>query len=115
MSEPSEIKLVLKWRKTWNDREDDFVASAPNFPGNVGRFHKHIASSEGGWSWSFQAMDLPVSRGSLGETSGIEPSAREAAEKIEDIWFRVVKGTEYEETEPSDEPKPNAYAAAKGL
>ncbi len=114
MSETAEIKLRLKWRKTWEDREDDFVANAPNFPGNVGRFHKHIASSDGGWSWSFQAMDLPVARGSLGETSGIEPSAREAAKRIEDIWFRVSKGTEYEQIEVPDELKPNAYAATKG-
>ncbi|HHV69157.1 MAG TPA: hypothetical protein GXX48_16125 [Ochrobactrum intermedium] len=115
MSDPAEIKLRLKWRKTWEDREDDFIASAPNFPGNVGRFHKHVGSSDGGWNWSFQAMDLPVARASLGETSGIETSAREAAKKIEDIWFGASKGTEYEENEPSREPQPNAYAAAKGM
>jgi len=114
MVDPTEIKLRLKWRKTWEDRETDFVANAPNLPGNVGRFHKHIASSDGGWRWSFQAMDLPVARASLGETSGIEPSAREAAKKIEDIWFRASKGTECEETEPSRDPQSNAYLAEKG-
>jgi len=112
--EPNEIKLALHWRKTWDDKEDDFVARASNFPNNVGRIYKHIATAEGGWTWAFQAMELPVALSKLGETSGIEPSAREAAKRVEDIWFRAVKGTEYEEDEASNRPQPNAYAAAKG-
>lgn len=111
--EPLEIKLVLKWRQTWEGKEQDFVASLPNVEGSIGRIYLYeTGPQQGHWFWSFTAVAPNVSR-NIGATSGVEPSPREAAKRVEDAWHAAIKGTEYENQESQSETA-NAYAAAQG-
>lgn len=85
MTNPSEIELKLKWRKTWTDREDDFVAvGVPGVHGDIGRIHKHLGGPQGDrWGWEIHAR-LPTL---VLNDKGTEDTAREAAKRIEDLWF----------------------------
>ena len=85
MTNSEVITLRLKWRKTRDDREDDFIATSPNFPGHIGRFHRHVSSSNGGWSWSFQASELNFDRTAYSALNVRDPTAREAVKRIEDV------------------------------
>ena len=70
------IPLRLKWRKTWADEENDFVADGPD-GGTIGRIYLRDTGGllKGQWSWFY------------GATTGTEPTARHAAKAIEDLWF----------------------------
>lgn len=107
-----EIELRLKWRHTWPDREDDFCAEAPTFDGSVGRIYRHDSGpSKGQWFWAFQAHGYDISR--TGDLSGYEPSARQAAKRVEDAWFFAIRGSSHDVAVPAPAPR-NAYAEAKG-
>jgi hypothetical protein len=120
MSDDSEnIVLRLKWRKTWEDREDDFVAQAPSYNGSVGRIYfvpEHHGPKVESWYWAFQAFGDDISR-NIGNLHGHADTARLAAQAVENAWFLAIAGTRHEipilESEPIQPPK-NAYAAAKG-
>jgi hypothetical protein len=73
---PEKILLRLKWRKTWADEENDFVAVGPD-GGTIGRIYLRDTGGllKGQWSWFY------------GATTGTEPTARHAAKAIEDLWF----------------------------
>ncbi len=109
-----EIKLRLKWRQTWPDREQDFVASASGYDGPVGRIYEQQKPGSGDihWFWAFQASAGEVSR-NIGTTSGHEATAREAAREVEQCWFAAIKGTSLENAVPEATVPTNAYAAAK--
>jgi hypothetical protein len=79
-------KPRLRWRKTWSDREDDFAAEAPDHSHAVGRIYKGPKSAtDSRWFWSMTAFGHRVTR-IAGATSGWEPSAREAARRMEGAW-----------------------------
>ncbi len=108
-----DIHLRLRWRHTWADREDDYAAEAPGYPGSVARIYRALIggqSVEAHWFWSMTAHEGEVSRG--GTTSGYEPTARRAAKAAEESWFEAIRGTSLEHCVP--EAAINAYAAAKG-
>lgn len=111
----NEIELRLKWRHTWpgEDRQD-FVSDAPTYP-SVGRIYLIVAQAEsinGKWFWSLTAFGEDISR-NIGATSGYQPSAREAAAKVEAAWFEAIKGSRHDVPVPTAQPR-NAYAEAKG-
>lgn len=113
--EPEKIELRLKWRQTWPDRENDFVAGTEAYQGPIGR----IALEDGGgdkrgwWSWAFQARG-PEIRLSSGTRSGYQPTAREAAREVERTWFEAIKGSRFDVKEAVPATPKNSYAAAKG-
>jgi hypothetical protein len=104
-----DIELRLKWRHTWDDREDDFSAIAPSYSGCVGRIYLNSGGpTDGLWFWSLTASGSDISR-NVGKLSGYESSARLAARAVEDAWFSAIKGSTHDSP-----PRPtNAYAAAK--
>lgn len=111
---PEKIELKLLWKKTWPDRENDFVGHAPHFEGSVGRIQlvEH-GPQQNSWSWSFTAVGEHILRGGIGALTGTEPSPREAARAVENAWFAAIKGSSLDNTERQMAGK-NAYAAAKG-
>lgn len=117
MSDDQEsIPLRLRWRATWPDREADYSAEAPTYGDSIGRIYLHTTGGNlnGHWFWAFQAHGDEVSR-NIGDTSGYEPSARAAARKVEECWFRAIKGTRHDIPEVVQPAVAvNAYAAAKG-
>lgn len=79
--------LRLRWRRTWADREDDYVASAPNYTGDVGRIYRASGGpGDGQWNWFMQALGPGIARSP--DQSGMAASAREAAAEVERVWFR---------------------------
>ncbi|CAM5598653.1 hypothetical protein MAUB1S_10123 [Mycolicibacterium aubagnense] len=113
MANPSEIELKLKWRKTWDNVEDDFVAvGVPGVHGDIGRIYKHAGGPQNArWSWSVYAR-LPTLMLSDG---GTEDTAREAAKKVEDLWFEYGQ-PEADKIDPTtlSARQVNLYALAKG-
>lgn len=109
-----EIKLRLRWRQTWPDREQDFVAEAAGYQGSIGRIYEQLKAGtlDKHWFWSFQAYSGEVSR-NIGATTGHESTAREAAREVERCWFAAIKGTVLENAVPDAAPV-NRFAAAKG-
>ncbi|MER9628918.1 hypothetical protein [Mesorhizobium sp. M0296] len=78
----SEIELKLRWKRTWDDRPDDFSAFAEEQ--GVGRIYKMAGGPQGHrWYWTMNAM--------IGHTgfshAGFEDTPREAAREVEEIWF----------------------------
>jgi len=114
VDEPEKITLVLKWTKTWEERENDFVARSPVFEASVGRIQliEHGPQRDS-WSWSLTAAGEHVRREGIGALTGFEPSPREAARAVENAWFAAIKGTPLDVAEPQ-KPSKNSYAAAKG-
>lgn len=111
MIDASGIALSLKWRKTWDDKENDFVAEAPGLSGSVGRiFMMDGGSSDlrGQWYWTMNAMLDRV----VFSDSGHEPTAREAAREVEAVWFERGEPALMKQT--GQKPSANAYALAKG-
>lgn len=110
-----EIQLRLRWRHTWPDRPNDFVAEAPGYSGSVGRIYlieENHGPHGGKWFWAFQALGPEISR-NIGNVKGYEPSPRQAAKCVEDAWFAAIKGSSLENLQTPSAPK-SAYAAAKG-
>lgn len=114
IDEPEKIELKLRWKKTWPDRENDFVGHAPNFEASVGRIQlAEHGPQQNSWSWSLTAAGEHVRREGIGALTGVEPSPREAARAVETAWFRAINGTPLDVAEPP-KPSKNSYAAAKG-
>jgi len=100
---PERIDLRLKWRQTWAEKEEDFVAQADGYRGNIGRIYRgnyHIER----WHWSFQASGDGIDREAQ-HNGGVTATARQAAMCVEEIWFRFFPDR------PSA-PSRNAYAEA---
>ena len=88
----SEIVLKYKWRKTWPDRENDFVGIDPSTLdqlGNhtkIGRFYLQWVPGGERWLWSMYWG----SRGrELIKTEGISETPREAAREIEMAYDKL--------------------------
>jgi len=115
VEEPEKIELRLRWKKTWPDRENDFVGHAPNFEASVGRIQlvEH-GPQQNSWSWSLTAAGEHVRREDIGALTGSEPSPREAARAVENSWFAAIKGSPLDDASEQQTSSKNAYAAAKG-
>ena len=112
VDEPEKIPLVLKWTKTWEERENDFVARSPVYEDSVGRIYLHEhGAQQGEWSWSFTAHGEGIARPKI--HNGMAPSPREAAKAVENAWFAAIKGSPLDVADPQ-KPSKNSYAAAKG-
>lgn len=110
--EDHEITLRLKWRQTWTDRENDYVAETPTYNGSIGRIYLYEAGpQQGQWFWAMNAHDPHISR-NIGALSGCETSARRAGKAVEDAWFAAIRGTLHEQ---GPKPSVNAYRVAKGV
>ena len=116
MTQESEnIVLKLKWTQTSIEIANAFEARSPAFKDVVGRFYLEEGSAENGiWNWSFTASGNGIRREGMGLLSGSEPSAREAAKRIEDCWFKAIKGGIYDIPDEKPVAPKNSYAAAKG-
>lgn len=111
-----EIELKLRWRRTWPEEEEreDYVADAPTYT-SLGRIYLVVAQAEsinGRWFWSLTAHGNEISR-NVGDLTGYEDSAREAAARVERAWFAAIRGSKHEVPAVPAQPR-NAYAAAKG-
>lgn len=73
-----EIELKYQWRKTWPDKENDFVGSDRGE--TIGRFYHHQAAEGMRWYWHMQWGDNGRERVTL---SGLRDTPREAAREIE--------------------------------
>ena len=71
-----EPELRLRWRKTWPDREDDFVALDRRMDGEtVGRYqHTTGGADMGKWFWSLTAFGKGIMMPA--QHTGYEPTAR---------------------------------------
>lgn len=113
MANPSDIELKLKWRKTWDDAEDDFVAvGVPGVHGDIGRIYLVRGGPQNArWTWGINARlpELFLS------DSGSEATAREAAKRVEDLWFEYGQ-PEADKIDPTtlSAREVNLYALAKG-
>jgi hypothetical protein len=106
-----DIELRLRWRKTWDDKEKDFVADAPGYESCCRIYEALKPRGEGvEWFWSMTAHGYEISR--AGKTSGYEETARRAARAAEEAWFASIKGSSLDVLAPP--PVRNAYAVAKG-
>lgn len=52
------------------------------------------------WQWTYQAAIRGLPWNGL-EHSGFQPTAREAAKVIEDMWFRATEGKRYDDARRS--------------
>jgi len=104
----SEIHLRLSWQAAWADRENDFLAHAPNFDGTVGRIFQTEMSTGIVWEWFFHAHGPDICT-PVGNMRGSEPTPRLAAKRVEDAWHAATKGTARDFMPAAV----NAYAAAK--
>lgn len=86
------IELKLKWAKTWDDVENDFVAIDRRARGGtVGRIYAFDSGpTKGKWFWS-----LTVHGKGLAPLEGLDRgyanSAREAGAEVERAWFSVAR------------------------
>jgi hypothetical protein len=99
-----EIKLKLRWRHTWSDKDDDFVAELPAgcaYSGTVGRIYKHFKPGGEGyyWLWAMNAWGHGILR-VAGKLDGYEDTPRMAAKQVEDSWFDAVRGTSLDVSVP---------------
>ena len=82
----------LRWRKTWPDVADDFVAEAAGHPDPVGRIYRTVGSDETRrWAWSLTAFGAGIHRPAV--SSGGAASPREAARDVEEAWFTATRAT----------------------
>jgi len=108
----SDITLSLRWRQTWEGREDDYSAhSAARPDGPVALIFRTAAPGEDAWLWSMIAEAYDISQ--AGTVSGFEATRRRAARAAEAAWLEAIRGTAREHPDPAAPPI-NAYAAAKG-
>lgn len=86
---PPGIELRLKWRRTWPDREHDFVGVDMRFgeQSAAGRFYWVNTSNPvyDRWTWAI------TGDGFFGGAHGAAKSAREAAAAIEREWFAALE------------------------
>lgn len=86
---PQEIELKYKWRRTWADRENDFLGEDPDNldqfgnPSTIGRFY--LTHIPGGVAWRWFVQWVPPG-GGVELPSGVAQSEREAAKAIEDSY-----------------------------
>ncbi|MBX3580856.1 MAG: hypothetical protein KF810_03030 [Rhizobiaceae bacterium] len=107
MTGPDQIELRLKWRRTWPDRENDFVGVDPISGKTIGRFHVSSAGNDAGkWIWLYQASFPGLPWAEI-HRSGFEATPREAAKAIEDTWFRATEGKRFD-------PASGTYLEAHG-
>ena len=80
--------LQFKWRKTWEDRENDFSG----FDGErtIGRFYLKFVPGGDKWFWSMQADGTDINRDAV-TLAGIADTAREAASLIEGNYLRALR------------------------
>lgn len=80
--------LQFKWRKTWEDRENDFSG----FDGKrtIGRFYLKFVPGGHKWFWAMQADGADIDRNAVA-LSGIADTAREAASLIEGNYLKALK------------------------
>ena len=78
--------IRLAWRPTWEvDTRTDFAASDPvGEHGNYCRIYKATSAATLGWFWT-------ASDGHRDLGHGYEPTAREAAERAEKVYFRLAE------------------------
>lgn len=92
MTGQTEYQPRYKWRKTWPDRENDFVGYDPATPDHVGepatigRFHLQWIPGGEKWLWS---MQWGSNGRELITTNGIADTPREAAKAIEESYDRL--------------------------
>jgi len=112
MENDHEIALKLRWRHTWDDKDNDYVAETDAYQGSVGRIYLHDSGGHlnGNWFWAMNAHGPEVSR-NIEPLSGYEPSPRRAAREVEKAWFAAIRGSSLDTQSPV--PSKNAYAAAK--
>lgn len=112
MSDDHEIELRLRWRHTWADKEQDFVAEADGYDGTVGRIYQEVRPGglDTWWLWAMNAHGHDISR-NFQPLSGHEGTPRQAAQQVEKAWFLAIKGSSLDVPGPAVR---NAYAAAKG-
>lgn len=80
------ITLRLKWKHTWPDMDEDFVAHAPGYNLGIGRIYRLGGGPRGGeWFWSMTAFGNGIRH--EGTLSGVEATPREAARRVEQAWF----------------------------
>ena len=92
MSIEDESTLRLSWRRTWADREDDFVANSPIPFVIVGRIMLIVGGPKNGeWQWTYQASIKGLPWETL-DRSGFCATDREAAKAVEDTWFAALDG-----------------------
>ena len=82
-----DIELKLKWRRTWDDHDNDFSAFDERYKGGeVGRFYLHDSGpTKGQWFWYLTAYGRDLKRPGLDR--GYVDSAREAGACVDP--FRV--------------------------
>ena len=87
----ADADLNLKWRKTWDDVENDFSAFDPRYTlGEVGRIYQHGAGpTKGQWFWSLTASGAKLKRPA--HDRGYANSAREAGALVEAAWFAAAE------------------------
>lgn len=110
MEQDHEIELRLRWKHTWDDKENDFVAEVDGYAGSVGRIYRHDSGGylKGNWFWAMNAHGPEISR-NIEPLFGFEPTPRKAAREVEKAWFAAIRGSSL------DMPPPvkNGYLAAK--
>jgi hypothetical protein len=84
---------ALRWRLTWDEKENDYTASAPTYAGPVGRVY---LNQDGSWCWSMNADGWEISR-NIGRLYGCAATAREAAAEVEESWRAAIRGTVHEQ------------------
>jgi hypothetical protein len=82
------IGLKLKWAKTWDDLENDFMAIDPRMKGGtVGRISLADSGPNAGkWFWTLTARGKGLAAVE-GQRHGFADSARTAGTEVERAWF----------------------------
>lgn len=87
--------LQFKWRKTWEDSENDF--SGMDGDRTIGRFYLKFVPGGDKWFWSMQADWEGVDR-NRATLAGIADTAREAASLIELNYLRSLGGKDRQDS-----------------
>lgn len=87
-ADPGPIGLKLKWKKTWHDHDNDFVAIDKRMKGGtVGRIYNfENGPTAGKWFWTLTAHGRGLAS-FKGLSRGYADSAREAGAEVERAWF----------------------------
>lgn len=84
------MTLRLTWRRTWEDKAEDFVCHAPGVEDSVGRIYSDTkpGSVEKRWRWFLNGF-LPERNVWL-SGRGFALTKMEAAEALEAAYFAVI-------------------------
>ncbi|WP_011579596.1 MULTISPECIES: hypothetical protein [Chelativorans] len=84
------MSLRLVWRRTWDDRPQDFICFAPGLDESVGRIYSTLKPGTLVKQWRWAANGYIPDRRMWLSQGGFADTKMEAAKAVEEVYFRVM-------------------------